>query len=154
MSKGDLNSAAAELQRYAEMGGKSPLLLKRLAKLLEGQGKKKEAAAALERINYIAPAQDDELHGRLGDLYADLGNKRRAIREYRAMVASKPVDVAGAQFRLAKAYRENQQMDQAREHLLLALEEAPGFKPALQMLLELTELSDTPGNQPGARKKQ
>jgi hypothetical protein len=40
MSKGDLNSAAAELQRYAEMGGKSPLLLKRLAKLLEGQGKK------------------------------------------------------------------------------------------------------------------
>ena len=152
MSKGNLESAAEELQRYAQMGGKSPLLLKRLAKLLEGQGKKKEAAAALERINYIAPAMDEELHGRLGDLHAALGNKRHAIREYRAMVASKPVDVAGAQFRLAKAYRENQQMDEAREHLLLALEEAPGFKPAQQMLLELTELSDSPGNRP--RKKR
>jgi hypothetical protein len=69
-------------------------------------------------------------------------------------VASKPVDVAGAQFRLAKAYRENQQVDEAREHLLLALEEAPGFKPAQQMLLEITELSDTPGDRPGARKKR
>ncbi len=141
MSKGDQKSAAEQLGAYAKMGGRSPLLLKRLAGILEQEGKKKEAAAALERINYIAPIGDEELHGRLGDLYASLGNKRGAIREYRALVESKPVDVAGSQFRLAKAYRENQQLSEAREHLLLALEEAPGFKPAQQMLLELTQLT-------------
>jgi tetratricopeptide (TPR) repeat protein len=138
LAKGDKKSAAEQLGIYARTGGRSPLLLKRLADLLEEQGNKKEAAAALDRINYIAPVADEELHRKLGDLLASLGDKRGSIREYRALVASKPADVAGAQFRLAQAYRENKQLTEAREHLLLALEEAPGYRPAQKMLLELS----------------
>lgn len=139
LAKGDKKAASEQLSAYAKKGGRSPQLLKRLADLLDEQGNKKEAAAALERINYISPVADEELHRKLGDLFVSLGDRRGAIREFRALVASKPADVAGSQFRLAQAYRENKQISEAREHLLLALEEAPGYRPAQKMLLELSQ---------------
>jgi tetratricopeptide (TPR) repeat protein len=51
----DKKSATAELERYAKVGGRSPTLLKKLATLLEEGGRPKEAAAALDRLNYIHP---------------------------------------------------------------------------------------------------
>jgi len=137
-AKGDKTSEMKQLERYSTVGGRSPLLLKRLSKLQEDAGKKVEAAHTLQRLNYIYP-MDGELHQRLGDLYMATGNNAGAVTEYAAVIASKPGDQAGSHFNLAKALRATNRVDDAKEQLLLALEAAPGYKPAQRMLLEITK---------------
>jgi len=148
-AKGDKAASTAELERYMKEGGRSPKVLKQLAKQLEDAGKKKEAAAALERLNYIYP-MDDELHQRLGALYLEQSNGPGAIRELNAVVAHKPMDPAKAHFDLARAYQMNHEPDRAKDELVNALEAAPGYRQAQKMLLELSSES---GTQPGAAKK-
>jgi Flp pilus assembly protein TadD len=137
-AKGDKAAARKELEKYSSAGGRSSMLIKKLATLEEEAGDKEKAAAVLDRLNYIYP-EDGELHRRLGDLWLAQNNVRGAIREYQAVIASKPVDPAASYFQLAKAYRLANQPDQAREQVLLSLEAAPGYKPAQQLLLELSK---------------
>ena len=129
--------AMAELERYARRGGRDPSRLKRLAKLQAEAGKKKEAARTLAAVNYIYPVADEELHRTLGGLLAELGDLGGAVREYEAAVASQPVDPAGAHYNLARAYHAARRVDDAREQVLLALEAAPGYRPAQKLLLEI-----------------
>jgi tetratricopeptide (TPR) repeat protein len=136
-AKGNAKAEAAALTEYKHEGGESPDLLKRLAALEESAGEKEEAAATLEGINYIYPVKDEDLHRRLGDLLYGLKQYDGAIREYQALVASQPVDKAGAEFDLAQAYLAAGQKDKAEDSVLAALEFAPGFKPAQKLLLEL-----------------
>jgi hypothetical protein len=138
VAQGDKPAAIAELDRYAKVGGRSPDTLKQLATLLEEAGNRKEAAAVLDRLNYIQPI-DEDLHRRLGDLWLGLGNTAGAIREYRAVLAKSPTDPAASHFSLAKAYRTANQTDAAKDELLLSLEAAPGFRPAQKLLLELSK---------------
>ena len=112
-------------------------LLKRLAALEAAAGQPAEAAATLERVNYIYPVKDEDLHHRLGDLLYAQKQYDGAIREYTAVVASNPLDKAGAQFNLAQAYLAAGQKDKAQESVLAALEAAPGYRPAQKLLLEL-----------------
>ena len=136
-AKGDKAAATADLERYMKAGGRSPAVLKKLAKQLEDAGKKKEAAAALERLNFIYP-NDSDLHQRLGALYLDESNGPGAIRELAAVVAFKPMDPAKAHYDLARAYRMNHDSEKAKDELLAALESAPGYRQAQKMLLELS----------------
>ena len=138
VAKDNKPAAIAELWRYTKAGGRGPDTLKQLATLLEEAGDKKAAAEVLERLNYIAPI-DEELHRRLGDLYFGLGNTTAAIREYRAVLAKAPTDPAASHFNLAKAYKSANRPGDAKDELLLALEAAPGFRPAQKMLLELSK---------------
>jgi cellulose synthase operon protein C len=106
--------------------------------MLTEQNQLKQAANVLERLNYIYPL-DAELHQQLGDLYEKLGDKQGAITEYRALVAMKPVDLAGSHYRLARAYANANQKSNALDQVYLALEVAPGFKEAQQLLLKLSD---------------
>ena len=56
-----------------------------------------------------------------------------------AVIASHPMDTASAQFDLAQAYFGAGQNDMAEEHLLAALEAAPGYRPAQKLLLEIKD---------------
>jgi tetratricopeptide (TPR) repeat protein len=136
IAKGDKASAAKMLADYKKAGGESPVTLKQLALLQEELGQSKEAAATLDRINYIYPV-DEDLHRRLGGLWLAQGNYAGAIREYAAVLALNPLDKAGAQFNLAQAYFADGQRDKAEEMVLLALETAPGFRPAQKLLLDI-----------------
>ncbi len=127
------------LTAYEHAGGQEPAVLKRLATLEEAAGQHAEAASTLERVNYIYPVKDEELHRRLGDLLYAQNKYDGAIREYAAVVVSNPVDKAGAQFHLAQAYLAAGQKDKAQESVLAALEVAPGYRPAQKMLLELNQ---------------
>lgn len=138
LARNEKPAAMAELDRYARAGGRDPELLKKLAALLEEAGRKQQAADALERLNYIYPG-DEELHGRLGSLWLEAGNLEGAIREYRAALARGPIDPAAAHYNLARAYRQAKRDGDARDELLLALEAAPGFRPAQKLLLELSK---------------
>lgn len=138
LAKNDKPDAIAQLARYSQVGGRSPRLIKQLAGLLEEAGKKKEAAAALERLNWIYP-EDEELHRRLGNLYMDEGQAGAAAVEFRAALAMKPLDTATARYNLARAYRGSGKTAEAKDELLSALESAPSFRPAQKMLLELSK---------------
>jgi tetratricopeptide (TPR) repeat protein len=136
-ARGDDKAEAAILTAYEHAGGQMPDDLKRLATLQESAGQPVEALATLERLNYIYPVKDEDLHRRLGDLLYAQKQFEAAIREYNVLAASNPVDKAGAQFDLAQAYFAAGQMDKAEDSVLGALETAPGYRPAQKLLLEL-----------------
>jgi tetratricopeptide (TPR) repeat protein len=146
LAKGDKKAAEAILVEYQKIGGSDPGTLKKLASLEEELGQPKEAAATLDRINYIYPVHDEDLHRHLGDLWFAQSNYPGAIREYSAVVALSPLDKAGANFKLAQAYYASGQKDKAEESVLAALEAAPGYRPAQKLLLEIEhpEQTDAP----------
>jgi cellulose synthase operon protein C len=143
-ARNDSQAEAAILTAYEHQGGRMPEMLKRLATLEESQGRTDQAVATLERLNYIYPVKDEELHHRLGDLLYKEKQYDGAIREYNAFAASNPVDKAGAQFSLAQAYFAAGNKDQAEECVLAALEIAPGYRPAQKLLLQLQQSPPTP----------
>jgi cellulose synthase operon protein C len=138
-ARGDDKAEVTILTAYEHQGGQMPEMLKHLAALEEAAGQKPEAAATLERLNYIYPVKDEDLHRRLGDLLYGQKQYDGAIWEYNALMASNPVDKAGAQFNLAQAYFAANQKDKAEESVLAALEIAPGYRPAQKLLLELQQ---------------
>jgi tetratricopeptide (TPR) repeat protein len=139
LEKKNTPGAIAALNGYAKAGGRYPATLKKLAKLLDDAGQPEQAARALERINFIYPVQDEEMHRLQGELWLKVGNTDKAIREFQASVFSKPIDAATSYYNLARAYRAAGQLDQARDNLVSALEAAPSFRPAQKLLLELSK---------------
>jgi tetratricopeptide (TPR) repeat protein len=138
-ARGNTRAEATILLAYVQAGGQSPTILKHLAELQETAGQPIEAIATFQRLNYIYPVKDEELHRKLGDLLYTQKQYDGAIREYGAVIASNPLDKAGAQFHLAQAYLAAGQKDKAEESVLSALEAAPGYRPAQKMLLELNQ---------------
>jgi tetratricopeptide (TPR) repeat protein len=137
-AKNDKQNAAAALTQYEKMGGQDPRTLEELASLEQDLGRPEEAAATLNRINFIYP-MDENLHRKLGELWIEQKNYDGAIREYSAVVAMNPLDKASAQYGLAQAYYDEGQKDKAQEHVLDSLEAAPSYRPAQKLLLELED---------------
>lgn len=135
--KGDKEGARKVLETYANVGGRNPDTLMKLAKPLGDATKPENAIRALERLVYVYPLGED-LHKLLGELYLTVGNMDGAIREFTALAGSNTIDQAGARYNLARALFSAKRAEEAKEQLLLALEAAPGFKPAQRMLLELS----------------
>ncbi len=137
MAKGNQQGAAAVLSEYVKAGGRRPGVLKELAGIQEQLGDPRAAAATLDRINYIDPAYGEESHRHLGALWLEQENYPGAIREYTAVVAFHPLDMASAQFDLARAYFAAGQRDKAEDAVLASLEVAPGYRPAQKLLLQI-----------------
>jgi cellulose synthase operon protein C len=136
LEKDDKSKAMAELERYSSVGGRSPAALKQLSDMQADAGKKREAAATLERLNLIY-LEDDTAHQKLGKLYMDLKNPNGAIREYQAALALGTIDPAATQFGLAQAFQAANRPEDALDAVYNALEAAPGYKPAQALLREL-----------------
>jgi predicted Zn-dependent protease len=153
VAKDDKAAATDQLERYVHAGGRNPGSIKQLGKLLTDAGNQKEAAAILERLNYIYPLDNDQ-HRTLGSLWLDQGNVPGAIREFGAVVAHNPIDPAEAHYQLARAFNLNHQSAKAQDELVSALEAAPTYRPAQKLLLELNaaENTGTPGD-PATKKK-
>ena len=107
-----------------------------LADVLEKLGDPAGAADALDQAIYIYP-YEATLHTRLATLNAEIGERDKAIRERQAVLALDPVDRADALYRLGRAYYEARDMTNARRTVLRALEIAPGFEDAQDLLLEI-----------------
>ena len=134
---GDTKTEAEILTQYEHAGGQSPDALNQLATLQEAAGDNAGAIRTLDRINYIYPVKNEDLHHRLGDLLYAHKDYDGAIREFNALAASNPVDKAGAEFELAQAYYAAGQKDKAQDSVLSALEIAPDYRPAQKLLLEI-----------------
>jgi len=136
--RGARAEAVAELERITALNaGHYPALLA-LAQLRDSLGQKLQAARALEAALYVYPFEIP-VHRRLAELAAELGWWPTAIRERRAVLALAPVDRADAHYRLALAYFGAGKLDQARSAVLRALELAPSFEPAQELLLQIRE---------------
>jgi Tfp pilus assembly protein PilF len=70
-------------------------------------------------------------------LWLAQGNAEGAVREYAAVLALKPLDMASAEFDVAKAYLATGDKAKAEDSVLASLEVAPGYQPAQKLLLEI-----------------
>jgi hypothetical protein len=134
--KGNKQVAADALKLYELLGGENPKTLEKLASLDIDLGHPQEAAATLDQLNFIYP-EDEEMHRKLGELWLAQGNSKGAVREFAAVLAMKPLDMASAEFDVARAYMAAGDKAKAEESVLASLEAAPGFKPAQKLLLEI-----------------
>ena len=124
------------LETYWKLGGYSPGALRRLGAWLHEAGRREDAIAVYNDLIMVTPL-DAEVHTTLGDWMLAEGMADGALREYRALLAMNPHDLAGAHYRLATAYFELEDQARTREHLLYALETAPHYREAQQLLLEI-----------------
>ena len=135
---GERGKAIEALLQYQKRGGKSPRSIKKLAGWLDEAGRRPEAIEALEGLLYIGPG-DDELHTRLGGWLLEENRNAEALREFKTHLAMKPLDIAGAHFNVARAYHNMKALAETQEHVLLALEAAPNYRPAQKLLLEIID---------------
>lgn len=137
IGKNDKAAAIRELESYRSHGGTKVATLKQLAKLEQEARSTKQAILTLQGLNNIYP-QDEEIHQRLGGLLL-ASDPSGAVREYRAVLALKPGDAAESHYDLARALQAAHQDGEAKDQVVLALEAAPSFKPAQQLLLQLSQ---------------
>lgn len=133
----DRDAAIAALTRFRQQGGYDPGALKRLAGWLQEAGRPDEAIAALQTVTLVQPL-DDTLHETLGTLLLEQEDASGALREFEILLALDPHDKANAYLRVAEAHRAIGNVEESRNHVLLALDFAPGFRPAQRLLLELS----------------
>lgn len=133
---GEDESATDLLTTYHELGGYHPDALARLASHLDAAGRRAAALGVLEDVRWVAPLTAS-LHSRLGDWLLEAGRAEQALTEYTLWQATEPHDQANVHFKLARAYLALDDREKGREHLLYALEIAPQFREAQQLLLEI-----------------
>jgi tetratricopeptide (TPR) repeat protein len=107
-----------------------------LARLYAEDGRYHDQADILERLMYIFPMHV-EPHQDLAAAYARIGDTRGVVRERRAVVALRPPNLAEARYQLALALRDAGSTREAKSAVLGALELAPGYAEAQDLLLEL-----------------
>ncbi len=94
------------------------------------------AAAALQRLIWIAPYQTDA-HVQLAELAGARGRHEAAVQERRAVLLLQPADRLEARYQLARALMLAGRTAEARREVLGVLEQAPGFEKAHGLLLQL-----------------
>ncbi|HEX2166109.1 MAG TPA: tetratricopeptide repeat protein [Longimicrobiales bacterium] len=136
MSAGDAAQATEALRAHVERRESDYEAHLLLADLLEATGDARGAADVLERAMYIHP-YDAAVHERMARLYSATDRPAKAVRERRAILALNPVNRADAHYHLAAALLEAGDLVQARSEVLRALEIAPNFTEAQELLLRL-----------------
>jgi tetratricopeptide (TPR) repeat protein len=134
--RGELEEAAAALARLNALSESNYKALVMQADVLEQLHRPAESAAALDKAVQVWP-YDIPLHQRLATLDASLGRHDKAVLEREAVVALNPPDKAEALYQLAVAQRDSGDATSARRSVLRALEIAPNYDDALELLLDL-----------------
>jgi Flp pilus assembly protein TadD len=91
-----------------------------------------------ERIVALDPF-DKEARAALGRIALQRNEPEFAAREFRTVIALKPIDPAVAHTDLAESYLKAGKRDEAKRQTLAALEIAPAYARAQDLLLQLTE---------------
>ena len=134
--QGDIDGAIAALEPVVETNESFLAAHLKLAELYRSTGDARREAEVLSRSMFIWPLAP-EPHARLAELAVELGDWDLEIRERKALVALGPVDMAEARYRLALAYERTGDLPAARSAVLAALEVAPNYAEAQELLLRL-----------------
>jgi cellulose synthase operon protein C len=134
---GQRAEAVKSLEKYRQLGGWDPEALRQLAQWLDEAGRGPQALSVWTAVLYADPL-DADLHAKLGDRLFAAGQPAESLREYRVLLALNAHDQAAANFGIARALNSMGDRATSRRHLLEALETAPHYRPAQDLLLELT----------------
>ena len=134
--KNDKKAAAAELQAMTVINEEAFVENMAAATAMLELGDRAGALSALDRAVWINPF-DATAHQRLAELAAQMSERRTAIRERRALLALDPTDRVEALYQLALAYTEAGDLVSARREVLRALEQAPNYSKAQDLLLRI-----------------
>jgi tetratricopeptide (TPR) repeat protein len=133
---GNPGAAAAELEQAWQLNDADYDAMLRAAALRLATGDTARAAASLERAVWLHP-YDPGVHAQLAELLTTLARHSDAVRERRAVLALEPVNRAEALYQLARALYRAGDAAGARTEVLRALEAAPGFAAAQDLLVEI-----------------
>jgi tetratricopeptide (TPR) repeat protein len=138
LEKKDTARAIAELTALVAVDFNNVDAARQLAALLRESGT--EDAARLQpvaqRIAAIDPF-DPDAHAMLGRFALKRDDADGAIREFRAVLALGPVDRAAAYTDLAESYFKGGKRAEAKKQTILALEIAPNYERAQDLLLKI-----------------
>ena len=110
----------------------------RLMELAREAGDWEDVCWAGERLCEINPLRT-QLQRSLGYAAEQAGQHETAIRAWRALAALGPADPAGVEYSLARALGSLGRMDEAKRHVLRALDEAPRYQAAQELLLKIVD---------------
>lgn len=108
------------------------------AGLVAAKGDAKRTTAAYARVASIDPF-DLDAQTSLGNVALVSGDAPTAIRAFRSVLAGGTVDKAAARTLLAESYAANGQKVEAKKEVLAALELAPQYERAQDLLLKLAQ---------------
>jgi cellulose synthase operon protein C len=136
LKRGDTTAAIRELSAIAARSETAFQENLQLARLLRARGDARGAVAAMERTMWMTPF-DGAVHDSLAVLASANRLYDAAVRSRRALVALRPTDRAEALYQLARAYADAGDVAAARREVLRALDLAPNFEKAQELLLSL-----------------
>ena len=136
LKKGDKKSAIETLKKLMTYSEVSFTASVKLAELLQESGDVAGASRALEGAMYIRP-MDMQGHQKLGELLMNQKQWPGAAREYETLLALNVPDRAGAYYKLAEANFGQGNRQDARRNVMRALEIAPSYEPAQELLLKI-----------------
>lgn len=149
----------AVLERFAELSEDNVDMYARLTELTSQAGEwelTRKYARRWLAVNPLQPAP----HRIAADAAEHLQDDRLTIDSYRALLLLNPIDTAELHLRLATVLQRAGEMQEAKRHALLAVEEAPRFRAAHRQLLAILrqiertsprstgDLADRPGEPP------
>ncbi|WP_435015314.1 tetratricopeptide repeat protein [Tundrisphaera sp. TA3] len=134
---GDTDAERRALEEVAGCDGDALPAYLRLIELDEAAGRWEDLARNARRALAVQPLTVGP-HRALARAGEHTDHRDEAISEYRAVALLDDTDPADVHFRLAGLLRQSGRLDEARREVLKALEEAPRFRDAHKLLLELT----------------
>lgn len=134
--KGDREQAALVLEKLVSKDENNLEALKTVARLRSALGQKQQALDALVASFYISPF-DYYLHKQAGELSVELKNYPQALTEFQAALALQPPNIAEANYNVATAYHALGRQPEAKRAVLRALEAAPRYEKAQELLLRI-----------------
>ena len=134
--KGDIGGAADVIDSLLKVDENNVEAMKTLARLRLAQGDKVRGIEALRASFYVAPF-DYTLHSRAGELSVEAKDYAKALSEFQVALALEPPNVAEANFNVASAYFALGRQPEAKKSVLRALEAAPRYEKAQELLLKI-----------------
>jgi tetratricopeptide (TPR) repeat protein len=139
---GDTEAEEEVLRETIQRSSDALPALRRLIEMARQDGKWSEIAGYAEKFRSIQPLLPDG-HAALAEAAEQLQQHDQVIAALRALARMDPVDPAELDFRLARSLAKRNDFPQARHHVLQALAEAPRYRDAHRLLLELSEASSS-----------
>lgn len=134
--KGDHAQAAKVLEVLVRNDENNLEALKTIARLRLALGERKQALEALQASFYISPF-DYKLHTQAGELSVELKDYAQALTEFQVALALAPPNIAEANYNVASAYHALGRQLEAKRAVLRALEAAPRYDKAQELLLKI-----------------
>lgn len=138
LEQGDRARAMSELVALLGYDHTGIETARRLAELAEEAGDHERQWLAYRRVVAIDPF-DGEAHASLGRLAMGRNDHETAVLEFRVALATEPVDRAEAHCDLAEGYYVAGRLSDAKSEVLAALEMAPRYVRAQELLLKVVE---------------